>query len=78
MYLFILAAHEVLPTSDAYCGISQSHFCLTARRRSFWAASRDTPGLGFAVGHAVFAHPQVWNVMVQHQVIQAWRNSSKG
>ena len=28
-------------------------------------------GLSFAVGQAVFAHPLVWNFMVQHQVIQA-------
>jgi hypothetical protein len=43
MYLFNAAAHEVLPISDAYCGISQSLFCLTARRCSSWAASSDTP-----------------------------------
>ena len=28
-------------------------------------------GLGFAVGQVVFAYPQVWNVIVQYQVLQA-------
>ena len=28
-------------------------------------------GLGFAVGQDVFAHPKVWYVMVQHQVIKS-------
>jgi hypothetical protein len=46
MVLFRVAAHEVLPISDAYCGISQALFCLTARRYSSWAASSDTPSSG--------------------------------
>jgi hypothetical protein len=46
MYLFSMAALEVLPISDANCGISHSFFCLTARRCSSWAALSDTPSSG--------------------------------
>ncbi|MCX7263560.1 MAG: hypothetical protein NTX67_12560 [Burkholderiales bacterium] len=78
MVLFSVAAHEMLPISDAYCGISHSflsdrtavQFLGRLQRHTQQGYSVDA-GLSFAVGQAIFAHPQVWNVMVQHQVIQA-------
>lgn len=78
MYLLSLAARKVLPISDAYCGISQSLFgcrkavqCLRRLQRDTQQRHTANASLGFAVGQAVFAHPQVGYVMVLHQVIQA-------
>jgi hypothetical protein len=75
MYFFSVAAHEVLPISDAYCGISHSFFCLSARRFISWAAPSDTPRSGMQRILAwvlrsvrLFWHPQVRNVKAQNQV----------